>query len=180
MTKAILMEMFFSESTCASADEDAATSAAKTVTRPNRTDIESSLSTTRCPSTADGGRGAWRIMSHPGPFDNGPPATEIRGQTPTLLYLRNSVSVPNFKSINIKNEEAASLVAELTAATGKGTTELILELLRHEAGSRRRFSNLPKRRKRIDAILRRARKKISKDAPPTEQLIQFDRHGLPR
>ena len=45
------------------------------------------------------------------------------------------------KSINIKNEEAASLVAELTAGTGKGTTELILELLRHEAESRRRFSN---------------------------------------
>ncbi len=84
------------------------------------------------------------------------------------------------KSINIKNEEAASLVAELTAGTGKGTTELILELLRHEAESGRRFSNLPKRRKRIDAILRRARKKIPKDAPPTEQLIQFDRNGLPR
>ena len=90
------------------------------------------------------------------------------------------MSVPNFKSINIKNEEAASLVAELTAATGKGTTELILELLRHEAESRRRFSKLPKRRNRIDAILRRARKKIPKDAPPTGQLIQFDRHGLPR
>src|SRR2546426_9062085 len=47
---------------------------AKIVTRPNRTDIESSLSTARCPSTANCGRGAWRIMSHPGPFDNGPPA----------------------------------------------------------------------------------------------------------
>src|SRR5438093_2313370 len=76
MTKAILIEMFFSESTCASTDEDAATSAAKIVTRPNRTDIESSLSTARCPSTANCGRGAWRIMSHPGPFDNGPPATD--------------------------------------------------------------------------------------------------------
>src|SRR5439155_8978196 len=75
MIKAILMEMFFSESTCASADEDAARSAAKTVTRPNRTDIESPLSTTRCPSTANFGRGAWRIMSHPGPFDDGRPAT---------------------------------------------------------------------------------------------------------
>src|SRR5437899_3259772 len=67
--------MFFSESTCAPADEDAARSAAKTVTRPNRTDIEPSLSTTRCPSTADCGRGVWRIMSHPRPFDNGRPST---------------------------------------------------------------------------------------------------------
>src|SRR5438876_12023125 len=104
MTKAILMEMFFSESTCASADEDAATSAAKTVTRLNRSDIESYLSITRCPSTADGGRGAWRIMSHPGPFDNGPPATGIRGQQPTLLYLSTSVSVQKFNVLIIENE----------------------------------------------------------------------------
>ena len=47
MTKAILIEMFFSESTCASADEDAARSAAKPVTRPNRIDIDPPLSTTR-------------------------------------------------------------------------------------------------------------------------------------
>src|SRR6266702_7282902 len=39
--------MFFSESTCAPADEDAATSAAKPVTRPNRIHIESSLVITR-------------------------------------------------------------------------------------------------------------------------------------
>src|SRR5262245_32632083 len=40
--------MFFSESTCAPADEDAATRAAKAGTRLNRTNIESSLLPTHC------------------------------------------------------------------------------------------------------------------------------------
>src|SRR5205823_1772091 len=39
MVKASLMEMFFSVSTCAGAGEDAAISAARIVTRPNRVDI---------------------------------------------------------------------------------------------------------------------------------------------
>src|SRR5882762_1510991 len=43
ITNAILIEMFFSESTCAPADEDNETSAAKPITRLNRTDIESSF-----------------------------------------------------------------------------------------------------------------------------------------
>src|SRR5207244_6614250 len=59
-------------------DEDAATKAAKIVTRPNRTDIESSLSTARCPSTANCGRGAWRIMSHPIPLRNRPQPLSTR------------------------------------------------------------------------------------------------------
>src|SRR2546422_529844 len=43
----IMIEMFFSESTCACADEDAASSAAKPVTRANRIDIDPPLSITR-------------------------------------------------------------------------------------------------------------------------------------
>jgi len=82
------------------------------------------------------------------------------------------------KSINIKNEEAAALVAELCAATGKGTTELILDLLRREAEHQRKSSDLDKSRRRIDAILRRARRKIPKNAPPTAKLIHYDRNGL--
>ncbi len=84
------------------------------------------------------------------------------------------------KSINIKNDEVTALVAELTAATGKGATELILELLRQEAEHRRKLTNLNKRRKRIDGILKRARRKIPKDAAPTRNLIEFDENGLPK
>src|SRR2546430_4629939 len=51
--------MFFSESTCAPADEDAAMSAAKPVTRPNRIDIEPPL------LLSSRGRDRGRIMSHP-------------------------------------------------------------------------------------------------------------------
>src|SRR5438132_5596129 len=172
MTKAILIEMFFSESTCASADEDAATSAAKTVTRPNRTDIRilpfplPDVHPRPIAAAAHGGlchTPAYLITRHPA-TDSSPGGARVDGSSRVAEICYVSAMA---KSINIKNEEAASLVAELTAATGKGTTELILELLRHEAESRRRFSKLPKRRNRIDAILRRARKKIPKDAPPT-------------
>jgi hypothetical protein len=84
------------------------------------------------------------------------------------------------KSINIKNDEATALIAELTAETGKGTTELILELLRQEAEHRRKLLDVGSRRKRIDAIVSRARRKISKKAPKTESLIEYDRNGLPK
>jgi hypothetical protein len=40
-------------------------------------------------------------------------------------------------SINIKNREAEALLGEIKVATGKGTTELLLELLRTEAGRQR-------------------------------------------
>ena len=83
------------------------------------------------------------------------------------------------KSINIKNDEAAALLAELTAETGKGTTELILQLLRREAEHQRKVLNLGSRRKRINAIVRKARRKIAKNAPKTEVLIEYDRNGLP-
>jgi hypothetical protein len=84
------------------------------------------------------------------------------------------------KSINIKNDEAAALLAELTAETGKGATQLILELLRQELEHRRRFSNYAQRRKRIDAIIRRAQKKIPKGSLPTEKLVPYDETGLPK
>ena len=82
-------------------------------------------------------------------------------------------------SLNIKNKEVTDLIAELTAATGKGTTELILDLLKREAEHRRKFLNPDKRRKRIDALLRRAQKKIPKNAPATEKVIEYDQAGLP-
>jgi hypothetical protein len=84
------------------------------------------------------------------------------------------------KSINIKNDEVARLTAELTAATGKGTTELILELLRREADQHRKLFDFDNRHKRIDAIVRKAQKKIAKNAPRTANLIEYDPHGLPK
>jgi hypothetical protein len=84
------------------------------------------------------------------------------------------------KSLNIKNEEAAALAAELTALTGKGTTELILDLLRREAAERHKTLGLSQRQRRIDAILRRARKKIDRKAPATSRILDYDKHGLPK
>src|SRR5436190_23333366 len=84
------------------------------------------------------------------------------------------------KSLNIKNQEAATLAAELTALTGKGTTELILELLRREAGEHQKSMGVNRQRRRIDAILRRARKKLPKTAHANRRITDYDKHGLPK
>jgi antitoxin VapB len=83
------------------------------------------------------------------------------------------------KSINIKNEEVAALVAELTTMTGKGTTELVLELLKREAEFQRRIRNLEKHRREVDKILARARKKIPPGIRSTDDLIGYGPDGLP-
>ena len=83
------------------------------------------------------------------------------------------------KSLNIKNEEAATLAAELTALTGKGTTELILELLRREAAERHKSLDLNQRRRRIDSILSRARKKMTRKPPASGRVPKYDGNGLP-
>jgi antitoxin VapB len=82
-------------------------------------------------------------------------------------------------SINIKNREAEALLAELKAATGKGTTPIVLELLRDAVGRRRKETGLEERRKLIDEITRRSAAKMT-DPRPHDEIIGYDEHGLPR
>ncbi len=58
-------------------------------------------------------------------------------------------------SINLKNREAEVLLAELKAATGKGTSQIVLELLRREAARQRRQAQLEERREKIKALAER-------------------------
>ena len=84
-------------------------------------------------------------------------------------------------SIDLKNEEAERLVAELTKKTGKGTTDLLLDLLRREKA---RLDE--DRRKRISEGLaadRRLQEAWSRlpviDPRPLDELIEYDENGLP-
>jgi antitoxin VapB len=81
--------------------------------------------------------------------------------------------------INIKNREAEALVAELKAATGKGASELILELLRKEAERHRRFRDIEERKRRIDAITKRYAARLPSDPPTPDEIIGYDENGLP-
>jgi antitoxin VapB len=82
-------------------------------------------------------------------------------------------------SINIKNHEAETLLGEIKAATGKGTTELLLELLRAEAGRQRKLRDVEERRRKIEEICRRYQAKLPERLETPEEIIGYDEDGLP-
>lgn len=83
-------------------------------------------------------------------------------------------------ALNVKNREVEALVAELKAATGKGTTELLLDLLRREAASRRRPDDIEERLRRVAAITRRSAARLPKRRRTIEDIIGYDEGGLPK
>ncbi len=83
-------------------------------------------------------------------------------------------------ALNVKNREVEALVAELKAATGKGTTELLLDLLRREAAARQRPDDIEERLKRVKAITRRAAARLPKQRRTIEDIVGYDERGLPK
>jgi len=84
-------------------------------------------------------------------------------------------------SINIKNQEAERLLAEIKRKTGKGTSEVVLDLLRAEHS---RLTEDQQRRVADDLKwLEEWRAKIEArkrpDAPPIDEILQWDENGLP-
>jgi hypothetical protein len=84
-------------------------------------------------------------------------------------------------SINIKNKEAERLLEEIKQKTGKGTSEVVLDLLRAE---HIRLSEELQRQVAEDLKwLERWRAKIEAkrrpDAPPIDEILQWDENGLP-
>jgi len=86
---------------------------------------------------------------------------------------------PIAMAINIRNREAEALLAELKAATGKGATQIVLELLRREVAFQRRLGNDAVQEKRIDDISRTARAKAVNTDLTDEEIIGYDDDGLP-
>ncbi len=82
-------------------------------------------------------------------------------------------------SVNIKNRKVAALLDEIKAATGKGASRIVLELLRKEAGRLRLPRSMVERRARIEAISRRYSARLSAHPPPPEALVGYDQDGLP-
>lgn len=83
-------------------------------------------------------------------------------------------------AINIKNREVESLLEELKAETGRGTTEIVLELARQEVERRRRLRSLGARRARIQVLLEQHRAGLPPDLPTPDEVIGYDDDGLPR
>ena len=89
-------------------------------------------------------------------------------------------------SINIKNKEADRLLAELKSATGKGASELVLELLRKE---HERIAREQKRRPdeaEVERILAATREmqRLWRESPvidprSPDEILGYDENGLP-
>ena len=82
-------------------------------------------------------------------------------------------------SVNIKIREVEALLEEIKIATGKGTSRIVLELLRKEAGVLRRRRGMVERRARIEAISRRYSARLRARPPSPEALVGYDEDGLP-
>lgn len=83
-------------------------------------------------------------------------------------------------SINIKNRDVEALLAEVKAATGRGTTQIVLELLRKEAAYLRRRREVGELRRRIKEISRRYSARLPARPAPPDEVVGYDEHGLPR
>jgi antitoxin VapB len=83
-------------------------------------------------------------------------------------------------SIELTNAEVESLLAELEAETGKGVTEIVLDLARREVQRRRRLRALDERRARIRALSARYKARLPAQPATPDEIIGYDDDGLPR
>jgi antitoxin VapB len=88
-------------------------------------------------------------------------------------------------SINIKNKEADRLVAEIKQVTGKGASEIILELLRAER-ARLATTHKPRIQEDLERILAATREmqRLWRESPiidprPIDEILAYDENGLP-
>ena len=82
-------------------------------------------------------------------------------------------------AVNIKNREVEELLAEIKAATGKGTSRVVLDLLRKEAARIRRLRSVEHRRREIDALTRRYAARMADRPAAPDEIIGYDEDGLP-
>lgn len=84
-------------------------------------------------------------------------------------------------SISIRNEEIERLLAEIKAKTGRGTADLLLDLLRRE----RERLNVERERQIAEGLesAQRLRDGLSArplvDPRPVEEVVTYDENGLP-
>ncbi len=83
-------------------------------------------------------------------------------------------------AISIKNREAESLLQEIRAATHRGTSQIVLELLRHEAARLRRSRQYESRRHKLEQISERYARRLPTSTLTPEEIIGYDENGLPR
>lgn len=82
-------------------------------------------------------------------------------------------------ALNIKHKEVEALLDELTARTGKGKTQLVLELLRREVDEQQRRQAVAERRRQVEQIRARYSARLEERPPTPDEVIGYDQNGLP-
>jgi antitoxin VapB len=84
-------------------------------------------------------------------------------------------------AINIKNRKVEELIKEIRAETGEGVTATVLAALNREAETirRRKHRQKAETRKKVMAIVKRARAKAINTHLTPEEIIGYDEYGLP-
>ena len=84
-------------------------------------------------------------------------------------------------SINIKNKEAERLLTELKARTGRGTTDLLLDLLRkeHERLTRDEEREIQEGLESMRLLQETWKSLPVIDPRPFEEIVAYDENGLP-
>lgn len=83
-------------------------------------------------------------------------------------------------AINLKNREAELLLRALSRGMSQGKTKIVLDLLRAESVRQARLADVDGRKKKIKALARRTARKARNRERTPEELIGYDKHGLPR
>jgi len=89
-------------------------------------------------------------------------------------------------SINIKNKEADRLVTEIKKLTGKGASEVVLELLRAERARLEAGEHAEEKEERVRRALEATREmqRLWQESPvvdprPIDEILAYDENGLP-
>jgi hypothetical protein len=84
-------------------------------------------------------------------------------------------------SINVKNARVEELVAKLKKQTGKGTTDLLLDLLERENERLERDfeARLEEAREQDRRIIERWKSRPLLDPRPLDEILAYDENGLP-
>ncbi len=85
-------------------------------------------------------------------------------------------------SINIKNKEAERLLKEIKAQTGKGTSAIVLDLLRreHERLSKELEREIQEGLESMRLLQESWNARPLVDPRPVEEILDYDENGLPR
>ena len=83
-------------------------------------------------------------------------------------------------ALNIRNAETERLAAELALLTGRTKTEAVTEALRDRLEGLRRERSGRSLADELDEIGRRCAKLPVQDARPADEMLGYDKNGVPR